>query len=189
MSHTYVSELIHCVFSTKERRKIINPEIQPKLWAYLGGIARKNGFVVLIAGGTDDHAHLLLSLPASMPVAKAVQLLKGGSSKWLNETLGNHFAWQEGYGAFTLGISQKLDTYEYIKSQPQHHQKRSFEDEFLTFLKKHGIEYDPKYVWGWNLPRGLRPAVITKPRPASLGQQNLSRPYGTSLASSTTTRH
>jgi REP element-mobilizing transposase RayT len=181
MPHTYVSELIHCVFSTKERRKIINPEIQPKLWAYLGGIARKNGFVVLIAGGTDDHAHLLLSLPASMPVARAVQLLKGGSSKWLNETLGNHFAWQEGYGAFTLGISQKLDTYEYIKSQAQHHHKRSFEDEFLAFLKKHGIRVRPKVRLGLKprlSPRGLRPAVITKPRPVSLGQQNLSRPYG-----------
>jgi REP element-mobilizing transposase RayT len=120
------------VFSTKERRNTIKPETQPKLWAYLGGIARTNGFVVLMAGGTENHVHLLLSLPATMPLAKAVQLLKGGSSKWLNETIGN-FAWQEGYGAFTVSISQKPVTIAYIQSQAEHHRKHSFQEEFVAF--------------------------------------------------------
>ena len=148
MAHTYVSDLIHCVFSTKNRRKLIAPEVQPELWSFLGGIARKNGFKALVVGGTEDHAHVLLSLPASMALAKALQLLKGASSRWMNEKHAHDFAWQEGYGAFTVGISQKADTVAYIQGQAEHHRKRDFQEEFLAFLKKHRIEYDPKYVWG-----------------------------------------
>jgi len=148
MSHTYVSVLLHCVFSTKGRCGLIPPTKQPDLWAYFGGIARKNGFKALAAGGTDNHVHLLLSLPATMPVAKAMQLLKGGSSKWMNDSGANSFAWQEGYGAFSVGISQQSGTISYFRSQAEHHHKREFEEEFLAFLKKHGIEYDPTYVWG-----------------------------------------
>jgi len=148
MSHTYVSELVHCVFSTKERRNLIAAEVQPMLWAFIGGVARKNGFKALMVGGTGDHAHVLLSLPASMPLAKAVQLVKGASSHWMNEKHARGFAWQEGYGAFTVGISQKENTIAYIRSQVEHHRKRSFEEEFVAFLKKNGIEYDPRFVWG-----------------------------------------
>lgn len=148
VSHTYVFDLVHCVFSTKNRRNLIKPEIQPDLWAFLGGIARKNGFKALIVGGTENHVHVLLSLPAQMPLAKAMQLIKGASSHWMNEKHTKAFAWQEGYGAFTVGISQKDDTIAYIQSQPEHHRKRSFEEEFVAFLKKHNVEYDPKYVWG-----------------------------------------
>jgi REP element-mobilizing transposase RayT len=122
MSHTYISDLIHCVFSTKNRRNLIKPEIQSDLWSFLGGVARKNGFKALIVGGTEDHVHILLSLPATMPLAKAVQQIKGASSRWMNETRTRDFAWQEGYGAFTVGISQKADTIAYIRSQPEHHE-------------------------------------------------------------------
>jgi putative transposase len=148
MSHTYVSGLVHCVFSTKKRRNAIAPEKLSDLWSYLGGIARKNGFKAIAIGGTANHVHILLSLPAAIPLAKVMQLLKGGSSKWMNESGDGNFAWQEGYGAFTVGISQQAATAAYINSQEEHHRKRSFEDEFLAFLKKHGIDYDPKYVWG-----------------------------------------
>ena len=148
MSHTYVSGLIHCVFSTKLRRNLIKPELQSDLWSFLGGIARKNGCKALIVGGTENHVHILLSLPADMPLAKAMQLIKGASSRWMNETHTKNFAWQEGYGAFTVGISQKGDTIAYIQSQPEHHRKRSFEEEFIAFVKKHDVEYDPRYVWG-----------------------------------------
>ena len=148
MSHTYVSNLVHCVFSTKNRRNLIKPEMQPDLWAFIGGIARKNGFKALMVGGTENHVHVLLSLPSDMTVAKAMQLVKGASSRWLNENHARGFAWQEGYGAFSVGISQKNDTIAYIRSQPEHHCKRSFEEEFVAFLKKHGVEYDPRYVWG-----------------------------------------
>ena len=148
MAHTYVSDLIHCVFSTKRRRDLIPPDVQPKLWAYLGGIARKNGFKALMVGGTQNHVHVLLSLPATLPLAKAMQLIKGASSHWMNENYTKEFVWQEGYGAFTVGISQMEQTISYIRRQPEHHKKRSFEEEFVTFLKKHGVEYDPQHVWG-----------------------------------------
>lgn len=148
MSHTYVSDLIHCVFSTKRRRNLIKPDIQSVLWSFLGGIARKNKFKALVIGGTENHVHVLLSLPPDMPLAKAMQLIKGASSRWLNETHTKDFAWQEGYGAFTVGISQKGDTIAYIQSQAEHHRKRTFEEEFIAFLKKHDVEYDSRYVWG-----------------------------------------
>lgn len=148
MSHTYVSGLFHCVFSTKERRGLIPPARQSDLWSYLGGIARKNGFKALAVGGTDNHVHVLVSLPSTISLAKAIQLLKGGSSKWINESGASGFSWQEGYGAFSIGISQRSDTIAYIRSQAEHHHKLGFEGEFVAFLKRHGIEYDPKYVLG-----------------------------------------
>jgi REP element-mobilizing transposase RayT len=148
MPHTYVSDPVHCVFSTKGRRQLVAAEIQPPLWAFIGGIARKNGFKALVVGGTADHVHVLLSLAAVVPLAKAVQLIKGASSHWMNEKHGKGFAWQEGYGAFSVGVSQKPHTVAYIQGQAEHHRKRSFEEEFLAFLKKHDIEYDPKHVWG-----------------------------------------
>ncbi len=148
MAHTSVSILCHCVFSTKNRRRTIEPDLQPKLWAYIGGIARKNGMHALAVGGTEDHAHILLAIPATMPVAKAVQLLKGGSSKWFHENHRKDFAWQSGYGAFTLGVSQTTATMAYICGQREHHRHMDFRQEFLAFLKKHKIDYDERYVWG-----------------------------------------
>lgn len=148
MSHTYISELVHIVFSTKARAPMIGPEIKDRLGSFLGGIARKNGFKALAVGGTSDHVHLLISLPATLPVAKAVQLLKGGSSKWLNEIVKRRFEWQEGYGAFSVGISQENATIAYINSQEEHHRTHSFEEEFLAFLRRHHIEYDSRYVLG-----------------------------------------
>ena len=109
-SHTYVSDLVHCVFSTKLRRNLIQPEVQSDLWSFLGGIARKNKFKALTVGGTANHVYILLSLPADMALAKAMQLIKGASSRWMNESHTRNFAWQEGYGAFTVGISQKAHT-------------------------------------------------------------------------------
>jgi REP element-mobilizing transposase RayT len=98
--------------------------------------------------GADNHVHLLISLPATLPLAKAIQLLKGGSSKWMNDSGANSFGWQEGYAAFSVGISQLSATIAYINSQSEHHRKRGFEEEFLAFLIEHGIAYDTKYVWG-----------------------------------------
>lgn len=149
MANTYCSSLFHCVFSTRERRRTIAPEFQERLWAYMGGIARENEMKGLAAGGTDDHAHILLSLPSSVAVAEAMRKIKSGSSRWLHESCGlAGFEWQEGYGAFTIGLSQADATVAYIAGQKEHHQKRDFQAEFLVILKQHGIEYDPRYVWG-----------------------------------------
>jgi REP element-mobilizing transposase RayT len=137
-------QLFHCVFSTKERRGLIPADRQPDLWAYIGGIARNNGFKALTVGGTDNHCHVLLSLPATMPLAKAVQLIKGGSSKWMNDSVSSGFRWQEAYGAFSIGVSQVPNTVAYIQKQLEHHHKIGFEEEFLAFLKKNGVEYGAK---------------------------------------------
>ena len=150
MPHSYVSCRMHYIFSIKNRKRIITPEMQPELWAYMGGIAREHGMKVLAVGGTDDHAHMLLGLPSTMSTAKGVQLVKGGSSKWLGRKFPapRFFEWQEGYGAFGVAISGVEDTIDYIANQKEHHRHRTFKEEFLAFLKKHGIEYDERYVWG-----------------------------------------
>jgi putative transposase len=150
MAHSYTKCLYHCVFSTKERRNLIPREFEDRLWAYIGGIARTNGFRALSVGGTSCHAHALLSLPATMPIASAVQLVKAGSSKWLHEEFPalRVFAWQEGYGAFSIGVSQVDDTVRYIARQAEHHHTQTFEDELLAILQKCGIEYDERYVFG-----------------------------------------
>jgi REP element-mobilizing transposase RayT len=137
------------VFSTKERRKTIKTELQPQLWAYIGGIARLHSMKALAVGGIEDHAHVLLSLPGTMAIAKAVQQIKGVSSKWMHQRCRQpSFAWQEGYGAFSIGIAQVEATVAYICNQAKHHHRRDFQAEFIMFLKKHHIEYDPRYIWG-----------------------------------------
>ena len=134
---------MHCVFATKERRPTITAELQERLWPYLGGIARENKIKALGIGGVSDHVHVLLSLPATLSIAKAVQLIKGNSSKWIHETLPQfwNFEWQEGYGAFSIGVSGVEDTLAYIRNQPEHHRKHTFREELEIFLKKHGMEY------------------------------------------------
>jgi REP element-mobilizing transposase RayT len=104
----------------------------------------------LAVGGVADHVHLLLSLSSTMTISMAMQLVKGGSSKWVHNTFPSKrdFAWQEGYGAFSIGISQADDTKRYIENQAEHHRVKTFEEEFIAFLERHGIEYDPRYVWG-----------------------------------------
>lgn len=143
--HSFVSCLLHVVFSTKERRRIITPVLQAQLWPYLGGIARNNKMKALKIGGVEDHVHILMSLPATLDIAKAVQLLKGSSSKWVHETFPDQqaFEWQAGYGAFSIGISGMADTLIYIENQAEHHKRISFQEELASILKKHGIEFEP----------------------------------------------
>ncbi len=119
MSHSFINQLLHCVFSTKERRPMITPELQPRLFQYIGGIARENKIKLLAAGGVDDHVHLLVSMPSTISISKAMQLIKGGSSKWIHETFPEHrlFEWQEGYGAFSIGIGDVERTVSYINNQ------------------------------------------------------------------------
>jgi putative transposase len=142
MSHSHVCCLVHVVFATAERRSAIHEEMQERLHAYLGGIARENGIEPLAVGGVTDHVHLLLSLPRTISVAKTVQLLKSGSSKWMHERFpgSRNFAWQEGYGAFSIGVSQRATTEKYIQAQAEHHKRISFADELKKFLAMHGIE-------------------------------------------------
>jgi REP element-mobilizing transposase RayT len=148
MPHTYCSSLFHCVFSTKQRQKSINDNFQPELWAYIGGIARAHDMKALAVGGTDDHAHILLSLPSTMAVSRAMQQIKAAASKWMHEQHHQRgFEWQEGYGAFSIGVTQIDTTVAYIGRQREHHRKVDYRAEFLAFLKKHHIEYDLRCIW------------------------------------------
>ena len=147
MPHTYSQDFQHIVFSTKERCKLISKSMQPKLWSYMAGIGRNHGFLFLANGGMEDHVHLLIQLPAKLSVAEAVSLVKTNSSRWMNEH-GMKFAWQEGYGHFSVSKSLLPTVERYIANQEQHQMKMTFEDEFVGLLKKHGIEFDPRYVFG-----------------------------------------
>lgn len=144
MAHTYAGNFVHCVFSTKGRRPLLSPQRAEGLYAYFSGIAQAEGLTLITAGGTSNHVHLLFVLPAPCALARAVQKLKGKSSIWL----GRGFSWQEGYGAFSVSSSQAQVVKEYIRNQEQHHRKRDFEQEFVALLRKSGIAYDEKYVFG-----------------------------------------
>lgn len=146
---SYVSSYYHCVFSTKERRAQITSSLQERLWPFLGGIARQNNIRAIEIGGVADHVHMLVSLPSTLPIAKAMRLIKGGSSKWVHETFPEQrlFGWQVKYGAFSVSVSQLDKIVSYIRSQPEHHRKMNFQEEFLALLKKHRVEYDLRYLW------------------------------------------
>jgi putative transposase len=144
MSHTYANNFIHCIFSTKDRRPLIAPERMGGLYGYLSGIAKSEGFELIVAGGTADHVHLLFVLPSSYTLAGAVQKLKGGSSRWM----GPQFGWQEGYGAFSVSSSQVPIVKTYIQTQERHHRERSFEEEFVALLRNSGVDFDPRFVFG-----------------------------------------
>lgn len=149
MSHSYCSNRIHLVFSTKNREKSIPQDVQERLWPYMAGIARNHGFEAIKVGGVEDHAHALLVLPATVPLAKTIQILKACSSKWLNETEAvKNFAWQEGYGAFSVSASQTEGVIKYIENQRKHHAKRTFDEEFIALLKHYGVSHDPAHVFG-----------------------------------------
>jgi putative transposase len=150
MSHTYVDCLVHAVFSTRGRQPSIADAWRSQLHGMIGGIARDRGFPTLVVGGIADHVHLLFSLPANVALAQAMRVLKSTSSTWVNDTYfpDRAFAWQEGYGAFSVGLSAREATTAYIRSQAEHHRTRGFQDEFRDFLKRHGVAWDERYIWG-----------------------------------------
>ncbi len=149
MPHSYAQIIIHYVFSTKHREKLINPNIEKRIWQYMGGIAKANKIIPYCIGGVDDHVHLLLFLPKTLSVAKAIQLIKGGSSLWIHSTFPSlkNFSWQIGYGAFSVSYSNLEKVKHYIENQRQHHKRMTFKEEFLAFLKKYNIPYDERYIW------------------------------------------
>ena len=128
---------------------MITPALKERLWPYLGGIARENKMTAIEIGGVEDHIHILLSMPSTMAIAKALQLIKGGSSKWVHDTFPEHrlFGWQVKYGSFSVSVSQLDKIIEYIKDQTIHHRKMTFQEEFVALLKKHRIHYDERYLW------------------------------------------
>jgi len=141
--------IVHVIFSTKERVLLLDAEVRPKLHAYLAKVARNAGCEAHRVGGVADHVHLAVRLSRTITIAELVETLKTTSSKWLkgqSASLGA-FAWQRGYGCFSVGPSDLDSLCEYIDGQEEHHRQRTFQEEFRMFLAKYGVEYNEAYVW------------------------------------------
>lgn len=146
MAHSYFQCIMHVVFSTKQRRKIIPTAVQERLWSYTAAICQKRDIFVHAIGGTENHIHLLLQFPSMLLVPKAINAIKVNSSGWMSG-FGPSFAWQKGYGAFSVSKSNVATVVRYIQNQERHHKKMTFEQEFIAMLEKHEVPYDPNYVF------------------------------------------
>ena len=149
MAQTLVSLMVHVIFSTKNREPLITPEIEPELFAYLGGILKNHESRLLDAGGTADHVHLLVSQSKNVSLSSLMKDVKKDSSSWI-KTKGQlfwNFHWQDGYGAFSIGKSDIPELKKYIERQKEHHRKRTFQEELIAFLDEYGIAYDERYLW------------------------------------------
>ena len=139
---------VHLVWSTARREALIDPAWEHRLFAYLGTIVADRGGTMLAANGMADHLHMYVSLPATVSLAEIVGSLKANSSRWIHETFGvPAFSWQKGYGAFSVSPSADGTVRAYIENQKVHHQRRSFQEEYVEFLKRHEVEYDLRYVF------------------------------------------
>lgn len=148
MPQSLVKIIVHIVFSTKDRRDLITPEIEPRLFGYIRGIIENNGGRMLIAGGMPDHIHILSSV-GRVDIGELVGDIKRESSLWIKKQ-GSEFSqfyWQRGYGAFSIGQSQVNAVTRYILDQKEHHKKQSWEDEFRGLCRKYGVEFDEHYCW------------------------------------------
>jgi putative transposase len=146
---TFTNLLFHVVYSTKYRQNSIVPEWEDEMYGYIGGIVREEKGILLKIGGMPDHVHLLAKFPPTIAVSDMLRLIKTNSSKWVNERpdVKSKFEWQSGYGAFSVSESQVPIVSKYIANQKEHHKNKSFEDEYLETLKRHGIQYDLRYVF------------------------------------------
>ena len=149
MSGKYLSLLVHFTWSTAHREAWIEPDMRQELYSIIGGIARKKKAKLLAAGAVYDHIHVYASLPSTITVADFVNALKANSSAWIHQSFTGlrGFAWQEGYGGFSVSKSDEKRVMLYVNDQERHHKKRSFKDEFLSLLEEHAIDYDPRYLW------------------------------------------
>ena len=139
---------VHLVFSTKGRSPCIRVELQPRLHAYLAGTCAALRCDAVAVGGVADHVHILFRLAKTVCLSDAVKDIKVESSKWMKtEAKVAGFTWQSGYGAFSVGASQREEVIHYIRQQPEHHAQRGFQEEFRILLSRYGIAYDEAYVW------------------------------------------
>ena len=147
MPQSLVKILVHVVFSTKNRQRLIHPNIEEALFGYIHGIIENNKSKLLLANGTWDHVHMLISLGRTVDISKLIGVIKRESSVWMKDSGEDRFYWQEGYGAFSIGQSQARAVMKYIANQKTHHAKQDFQGEFRGLLDRYGIEYDEHYVW------------------------------------------
>lgn len=151
MANTYSQLYIHLVFAVQGRQHLIGEAVRERLQQYLCGITLEYQHKPLAIYCMPDHVHFLVGLNPDQSIADLVQRLKAGSSKWLNENhlLAGRFEWQRGYGAFSYACSQLDQVVGYMLRQPEHHQRRSFREEYLELLERFGVEYDSRYVFSW----------------------------------------
>jgi putative transposase len=149
MGSTLTNLVYHVIFSTKGREPFLIPEIRNELYRYMGGIIKGEGGILLQVGGTADHIHIIIRLKPVHALSEMMQKVKGNSSKWINEQgrLNQKFAWQDGYGAFTVSESRIPAVIRYVKEQVSHHEKQTFKEEFVRILDRHGVTYDERDVW------------------------------------------
>jgi REP element-mobilizing transposase RayT len=148
MAHSFTDLLTHIVFSTRHRQPLLTPDLQPRLFAYMGGIVRELDSVAVLINGPADHVHILAAIAPKTATADFLRELKSRSSGWVHETFPAHrlFAWQTGYAAFSVSESLRERVRDYIANQVQHHQRVTFQQEHIGLLEKHGIAYDPRFV-------------------------------------------
>jgi REP element-mobilizing transposase RayT len=149
MAGKFLSLLVHFTWSTAGREPWLEQDMLPDLFSYIGGIAKNKNAKLISAGGMSDHIHLYASLPSTISIADFVNALKSNSSRWIHESSSRlrGFAWQDGYGAFSVSKSEEDKVVRYISNQEVHHRKRTFKQELIGLLEKHGIQYDNRYIW------------------------------------------
>lgn len=149
MPQSYTALYYHLIFSTKNRLPTLSDAVRPRLCDFIGGIVRHDGGVLLAAGGTDDHIHLLASISKQKSISESLRSIKAGSSGWIHRTFPEmaNFQWQAGYGAFSVGHSALARVTSYIANQKEHHRSVSFQEEFLEFLRRYGVAFDERYIW------------------------------------------
>ncbi len=151
MANTYSSNFFHIVFSTKNRERWIKPEIENRVWSYIGGIARNHKCTPIQVGGIEDHIHALIMSPPTFSPSQVAKFLKAESSKWIHQEFPKmcRFSWQDGYSAFTVSKSVVPKVNLYIKNQRSHHRRATFEEEYLELLRLHEVDIvDEKYLFG-----------------------------------------
>ncbi len=149
MAGTYSNLNFHVVFSTKNRDPIISPALEQELYPYIAGIIKGEEGILLKIGGTENHVHLVTRFKPRHVIPDMLQKIKANSSKWINEhkKINSRFSWQGGYGIFSVSESQLPRTIEYVGNQKKHHQQVTFKEEFIGFLEKNGVQYDPEHIW------------------------------------------
>jgi REP element-mobilizing transposase RayT len=149
MPHSHAALLVHVIFSTKERKPFLQGDLSARLFPYMQQTARQHGGEIHIIDGATDHVHMLISVPANRSLAEIMRVVKCNSSRWVRQEFPDRqdFGWQSGYAAFSVSHSKRATVYQYIARQQEHHKVHSFKEEFITFLRKHQIQYDERYVW------------------------------------------
>ena len=149
MAGKYLSLLVHFTWSTAGREPWLELEMRDDLYSYNGGIVNNKNGKLIAAGAMHDHIHLYASMPSTISIADFVNAVKSNSSRWIHDYSSQlrAFAWQEGYGAFSVSKSEENKVIRYIANQDNHHRKRTFKEELVALLDKHGLAYDKRYIW------------------------------------------